>query len=85
MSIIHFNGTAKDWYSDRMSEALRIIIRALAMRFDGIYITCMIRSKAKNVAVKGRANSKLQELECGHGSRSSKNECRHGIFLHRRR
>lgn len=52
------NDTKKHWDSEKVSEVLRIIVRSLAVKFDGLVITCLVRDKDKNKSVNGVANSK---------------------------
>lgn len=47
-----------EWKSDVVSETLRIVIRAVLCKFDGGWITCLVRDEAKNQAVGGVSRSK---------------------------
>jgi hypothetical protein len=60
MAVISFASekVKNDWYGNRVSERLRVIIRALAMKFDGITITCLVRDLAENARVGGAAHSR---------------------------
>ena len=46
-----------EWLSESVSESLRIVARAVILKFDGAMITCLIRSPAKNTLVGGVSSS----------------------------
>ena len=46
------------WESDKVSEPIRILLRNLGVKFNGIIVTCLDRDKAHNQNVGGKSGSK---------------------------
>ncbi len=47
-----------EWEGDVVSESLRIVLRSVLCRFDGGWITCLVRDDKKNEAEGGVSGSK---------------------------
>jgi len=65
MAIISYaEGKQEEWDSDLVSERLRNVLRCIAMKFDGIYITSLVRDPRSNFDLNGVAGSKHIPFNC---------------------
>lgn len=59
MATISFNkGKLDEWESDEVAESIRVIVSRIAVKFGGVYVTSLIRSRFKNAGVKGKSKSR---------------------------
>ena len=59
MATISFGkGKLAEWEGDQVAESVRVIVSRIAVKFGGVYVTSLIRSRYNNAGVKGKSKSR---------------------------